>query len=224
MFDTSICAGPSSSHAGGFILSIIVWNKHVKSPSGAFKSNLPTPFFADAYTTGKSNCSSFASNSINSSITWSNTFCGSAPGLSILFITTIGFKFNANDFFNTSLVCGIAPSNASTNKSTPSTVFNTLSTSPPKSACPGVSTMFIFTSLYITAVFFDNIVIPLSFSWSFESITLSATCSFSLNTWLCLSSASTSVVLPWSTCAIIAMFLILLLFIFYYIPFWLGNN
>ena len=54
-----------------------------------------------------------------------------------------GFKFSANDFFNTSLVCGIAPSNASTNKSTPSTVFNTLSTSPPKSACPGVSTMLI---------------------------------------------------------------------------------
>ena len=46
-------------------------------------------------------------------------------------------------FFNTSLVCGIAPSNASTNNNTPSTVFKTLSTSPPKSACPGVSTIFI---------------------------------------------------------------------------------
>ena len=151
---------------------------------------------------------------MNNSITSSNTFCGSAPGLSILFITTIGFKFIANDFFNTSLVCGIAPSNASTNKSTPSTVFKTLSTSPPKSACPGVSTILIFTPLNITAVFFANIVIPLSFSWSFESITLSATCSLSLNTWLCLNNASTNVVFPWSTCAMIAIFLIFLLFIF----------
>ena len=35
------------------------------------------------------------------------------------------------------------------------------------------------------AVFLESIVIPLSFSISFESITLSATCSFSRNTWLC---------------------------------------
>ena len=79
-------------------------------------------------------------------------------------MTTIGFNPNAKDFFKTSLVCGIAPSKASTNKSTPSTVFSTLSTSPPKSACPGVSTIFIFISSCITDVFFERIVIPLSFS------------------------------------------------------------
>ena len=54
---------------------------------------------ADAYTTGKSNCSSVAFNSINNSITWSTTFSGCAPGLSILFITTIGFKLSAKDFY-----------------------------------------------------------------------------------------------------------------------------
>ena len=166
------------------------------------------PFFADAYITGKSNCSSFAFNSINNSNTSSTTFAGFAPGLSILFITTIGFKFNDNDFFKTSLVCGIAPSKASTRRTTPSTIFKTLSTSPPKSACPGVSTIFILMSLYITDVFLAKIVIPLSFSKSFESITLSATCSFVLKVPLCLNSASTNVVLPWSTCAIIATFLI----------------
>ena len=58
----------------------------------------------DRYTTGNSSCSSLASNSINNSITWSTTFSGVAPGLSILFITTIGFNPNANDFFKTSLV------------------------------------------------------------------------------------------------------------------------
>ena len=193
---------------------IIVSNKQDKSVVSSAKSILAIPFFADAYTTGKSNCSSVAFNSINNSITWSTTFSGCAPGLSILFITTIGFSPNANDFFRTSLVCGIAPSNASTNSKTPSTVFKTLSTSPPKSACPGVSTMFILISPCITDVFLESIVIPLSFSWSFESITLSCTCSFSLNTWLCFNNASTSVVFPWSTCAIIAMFLIFWLFIF----------
>ena len=174
---------------------------------------LAYPSLAEAYITGKSNCSSFAPNSINSSRTSSTTFKGLAPGLSILFITTIGFKFKANDFFKTSLVCGIAPSNASTNKSTPSTILRTRSTSPPKSACPGVSTIFIFISLYITDVFLASIVIPLSFSRSFESITLSCTCSFALKVPLCLKSASTNVVFPWSTCAIIATFLIFSLLI-----------
>ena len=213
MFETSICIVPSSSHAGGFILSIIVSNRQCKLSDSSFKSIFAIPFFADANTTGKSSWSSFAFSSINSSSTSSTTFSGFAPGLSILFTTTIGFKFNAKDFLSTSLVWGIAPSNASTNKTTPSTIFNTRSTSPPKSACPGVSTMFILISLYITDVFLAKIVIPLSFSRSFESITLSATCSLSRKTWLCLSMASTNVVLPWSTCAIIAIFLIFWLFI-----------
>ena len=46
-------------------------------------------------------------------------------------------------FPNTNLVCGIGPSAASVSKITPSAIPKTLSTSPPKSACPGVSTIFI---------------------------------------------------------------------------------
>ena len=49
-------------------------------------------------------------------------------------------------------------------------------------------------------------------SWSFESITLTpaaCACASSRNTADCCSKASTSVVLPWSTWAMIAMFLIL---------------
>ena len=53
----------------------------------------------------------------------------------------------------------------------------------------------------------ERIVIPLSLSKSFESITLSCTCSLSRNVPLCLSISSTKVVLPWSTWAIIATFL-----------------
>src|SRR4051812_25230772 len=48
-------------------------------------------------------------------------------------------------------------------------------------------------------------VIPRSRSRSFESMMRSATTSFSRKTPACLSMASTSVVLPWSTCATMAM-------------------
>ena len=43
-------------------------------------------------------------------------------------------------------------------------MFNVLSTSPPKSECPGVSIMFILYSLYLTDIFLALIVIPFSFS------------------------------------------------------------
>src|SRR5713101_810395 len=57
-------------------------------------------------------------------------------------------------------------------------------------------------------------VIPRSRSSSFESITRSITASFSRKMPLCLSMASTSVVLPWSTCAMIAI-LRMLSFLFF---------
>ena len=53
------------------------------------KSNVANPCFAEANTNGQSNCSSFASNSINNSNTSSITSKGLASGLSILFIHTI---------------------------------------------------------------------------------------------------------------------------------------
>ena len=54
--------------------------------------------------------------------------------LSTLFTTTIGVKPNSNAFPSTKRVCGIGPSKASTNNKTPSAIFKTRSTSPPKSA------------------------------------------------------------------------------------------
>src|SRR5262245_45564300 len=44
-----------------------------------------------------------------------------------------------------------------------------ISTSPPKSACPGVSIILIFTPLYASAMFLARIVMPRSRSRSFES-------------------------------------------------------
>src|SRR5579864_9010755 len=59
------------------------------------------------------------------------------------------------------------------------------------------------------AVFFARMVMPRSRSNSFESITRSTWCSLERKVPLCCSMASTSVVLPWSTCAMMAMLRIL---------------
>ena len=75
-----------------------------------------------------------------------------------------------NALLVTKRVCGIGPSTASTSSSTPSTIDSTRSTSPPKSAWPGVSTMLMRQSCQLIAVFFARIVMPRSFSRSFESI------------------------------------------------------
>ena len=64
------------------------------------------------------------------------------------------------------------------------------------------------STLYVTAVFLDKIVMPLSLSRSLESIMRSCIFWLSLKMFDCRSMASTSVVLPWSTWAMIAMFLI----------------
>jgi len=69
----------------------------------------------------------------------------------------------------TNLVCGIGPSAASTSTRTPSTMLRMRSTSPPKSAWPGVSTMLIRTSRQTTEVHLARIVMPRSRSSSFES-------------------------------------------------------
>src|SRR5262245_51412282 len=127
-----------------------------------------------------------------------------ASGRSTLFTTRITGSFASSAFRSTKRVCGSGPSLASTSSSTPSTIVRPRSTSPPKSACPGVSTMLIFTAPYRTAVFLARIVIPFSRSRSVESSTRSATSWFSRNDPDCQSIASTSVVFPWSTCATIA--------------------
>src|SRR5206468_11724024 len=105
----------------------------------------------------------------------------------------------------TNLVCGIGPSAASTSTRTPSTMLRMRSTSPPKSAWPGVSTMLILISRQTTEVHLARIVMPRSRSSSLESSARSATCWLARNAPLWRSIASTSVVLPWSTWAMIAM-------------------
>ena len=70
----------------------------------------------------------------------------------------------------TNLVWGIGPSAASTSRITPSTIDRIRSTSAPKSAWPGVSTMLMWVPCHSTDVHLARMVIPRSCSRSFESI------------------------------------------------------
>src|SRR6266545_5258777 len=127
-----------------------------------------------------------------------------ASGRSTLFTTRITGRWASSALRRTKRVWGRGPSDASTRSSTPSTIVSPRSTSPPKSACPGVSMMLSLVSPYRTAVFLARIVIPFSRSRSIESMTRSATSCPDRKAPDCQSIASTSVVLPWSTWAMIA--------------------
>src|SRR5882762_1965753 len=66
----------------------------------------------------------------------------------------------------------------------------------------------ILVSLYSTAAFLLKIVIPLSLSRSLLSMINSPVSWLSRNTWVACKILSTRVVLPWSTWAMMAIFLI----------------
>src|ERR1051326_3626864 len=87
---------------------------------------------------GKSSCSSEAPSSIIRSKTSLTTSTGRASWRSILLMTTIGSRPSPSALRSTNRVCGIGPSAASTRRITPSTMQRTRSTSPQKSARPGV--------------------------------------------------------------------------------------
>src|SRR6478752_1868326 len=130
-----------------------------------------------------------------------------ASGRSTLLITRITGSLASRALRRTNRVWGSGPSEASTSSRTPSTMVRPRSTSPPKSAWPGVSTMLSLTPSWWIAVFLARMVIPFSRSRSIESMTRSATSWPLRKAPVCHSILSTSVVLPWSTWATMAMFL-----------------
>ena len=139
-------------------------------PPSAGRLSDARPALADAYTTGNSICSSVASRSKNNSYASSTTSAIRESGRSTLLINKITGKFFSSALRKTKRVCGNGPSDASTSKITPSTISSPRSTSPPKSAWPGVSIMLTIVSPRLTAVFLARIVIPFSRSRSIESI------------------------------------------------------
>ena len=120
-------------------------------------------------------------------------------------MTTMGFSPILSALMTTNLVCGSGPSAASTSTSAPSTMLRMRSTSPPKSAWPGVSTILMRVSFQTSEVALARMVMPRSRSRSLESSARSATRWFSRNEPDCCSRRSTRVVLPWSTWAIMAI-------------------
>src|SRR5918997_1283914 len=133
-----------------------------------------------------------------------------ASGRSTLLTTRITGSRASSALRRTKRVCGSGPSLASTSSRIPSTMNSPRSTSPPKSAWPGVSMMLSLTScvaplgVWRTDVFFARIVMPFSRSRSIESMTRSFTSWPTRKAPDCHSIASTRVVLPWSTWATIA--------------------
>src|SRR5215211_5031235 len=153
---------------------------------------------------GKSSCASLASRAAKRSKTSFTTAVGRASDRSTLLITTMGLRPTLRALETTNFVCGSGPSAASTRTSAPSTILRMRSTSPPKSAWPGVSTMLMRVPCQSIEVTLARMVMPRSRSRSLESIARSATRWFSRKAPDCCSSRSTRVVLPWSTWAMIA--------------------
>ena len=201
---TSMRNGLSASMCGGGTWRRMRSNSGSMSLCSASSEVAAQPWRADANKVGKSSCWSLASSAENRSNTSSCTWWGRASERSTLLISTIGRRPRRSALPSTNLVCGSGPSAASTSSTTPSTMERMRSTSPPKSAWPGVSTMLTRVPFQTTEVALARMVMPRSRSRSFESMARSATCWFSRKVPDCLSRQSTSVVLPWSTCAMIA--------------------
>ena len=144
-------SGAPSSYVGAGMVSTIVRNSGSRSgesgiPPSAGTSREARPAFAEAKTTGKSRaswlwCSS--SRSRNSSYVSSTTSAIRASDRSTLLTTSTTGMSAFSALRSTNRVCGSGPSEASTSSTIPSTMERPRSTSPPKSAWPGVSMMLI---------------------------------------------------------------------------------
>ena len=201
----AMAKGPSGAARGAGTCSSIVSNSGPSPSRGPSGAAAAQPSLADANRVGKSSWRSSASRAAKRSKVSSCTSKGRASGLSTLFTTTMGASPAASALVSTNFVCGIGPSEASTSSRQPSTMPSTRSTSPPKSAWPGVSTMLMRTAPHSTEVHLARMVMPRSRSSALESRARSATRWFERKAPLWRSSPSTSVVLPWSTWAMMAI-------------------
>ena len=147
MEETSIWKGASTSASGAGIYSRMVSNRGFKSLPASSGWTEAVPCRPEQNSMGESSCSSVAFRSMSSSSTSSMTSYTRWSGRSILLTTTMTRWPSSRALDSTKRVWGMGPSAASTSRMTPLTIFRMRSTSPPKSAWPGVSTMLIFTSL-----------------------------------------------------------------------------
>lgn len=93
----------------------------------------------------------------------------SGKWLDVVFCATV-FIPHLSNCFHTPLVCPSTPSTASINTTAPSTTRLALSTSMPKSTCPGVSIKLKVQSFHFTGILADWIVMPRSRSADKKSV------------------------------------------------------
>mmetsp|Transcript_21271 Transcript_21271/g.34364 ORF Transcript_21271/g.34364 Transcript_21271/m.34364 type:complete len:473 (+) Transcript_21271:1140-2558(+) len=202
IMDTSMLNSSSGDPGGGGTRSSSTSSSGCMSPPpsrhmrcASSRSSDATPSRAEAYTVAKSSCSSLAPIAANRSKRRLSTSAHPASvtfSRSTLFITTMGISPFCRAFPSTNLVCAIGPSVASTRSKHPSTMSSTRSTSPPKSACPGVSTALSTHARQGKLVYLEEMVMPRSFSNALLSISRSVA-----TVWLpIVISVSSSVVLP----------------------------
>ena len=157
---THACRGASSSYSGAGTCWRMASNSGSRSSlSGsaplAGRLRDAAPARPLAYTTGtsrrastsRSGTSSTRSDASPSSRSWasSSTSAMRASGRSVLLTSRMTGSFASSALRSTKRVCGSGPSLASTSSTTPSTIERPRSTSPPKSAWPGVSMTLIVT-------------------------------------------------------------------------------
>ena len=132
--------------------------------------------------------------------------------LSTLLMNNTGLTFSLKACLNTVSVWGMIPSTAHTTTTAPSTALIARVTSPPKSTWPGVSIKLIkySSSWYSCTIdtFAASMVIPRACSCSSKSKNLWSPASSSEIIPAPAKRLSDKVVLPWSMCAQIPMFLI----------------
>ena len=133
---------------------------------------------------------------------------GRRGGVGLLDVTRMTGRLASSVLRSTNLVWGSGPSLASTSRMARSTIDSPRSTSPPKSAWPGVSTMLMTSPSWWTAVFLARMVMPSFHSQITRVHHPIGDVRSGAERADCHSMASTRVVLPWSTCATIATFLI----------------
>ena len=122
-----------------------------------------------------------------------------------MLITTIGVSRRSSALRSTNRVCGSGPSDASTSSITPSTIDSVRSTSPPKSAWPGrVDDVDEMSLIVDGGVLGEDGDAALALEFVAVHRALGDARSLARNVPLWCSSASTSVVLPWSTWAMMA--------------------
>ncbi len=206
--EATMAKGASALTVGGGTWRRISSNNADRSLRGPSSETSAQPCRPEAYSIGKSSCASLAPRAANRSNTSLCTSSGRASPRSTLLTTTMGCRPRARALPTTNLVCGSTPSAASTRTIAPSTMFRMRSTSPPKSAWPGVSTMLMRVTPspvgQVTEVHLARMVMPRSRSRSPRSSARSATCWCARNAPDWRSNWSTRVVLPWSTWAIMA--------------------